>query len=260
MGQTIKRDEILSALEAALLPLDYVQAMWEGGAASFDRLDQWSDLDLQIVVDDDQVEEASRVVEQALLKLSPFAIRYELPQPTWHGHYQVFITLENASPFLMVDLVIMKISNPNRFLEPQIHGQAVVHFDKKGVTNPPPWDENAWRKKLADRLGSMIAVFDLFQPLVDKDVRRGRWLDALSFYQGMTLRPLVEALRMKYSPHHYNFHTRYIHLELPAEVVERLKALYFLPDPQHLRAAWEEAMAWFKELSAELTREFLEDA
>lgn len=252
MSEPVDRNAILSKLEAELLPLAFVQAMWEGGAAAFDRVDEWSDLDLQVVVDDERVEETAGVIEAALQQLSPIALRYELPRPTWHGHYQVFITLENASPFLMIDLCIMQRSNPHRFLEPQIHGQAVVHFDKCGLTAAPIWDEDAWRVKIRERLESMAIQFDLFQVLSEKEIARGNWLEALAFYQGYTLRPLVEALRIKYSPHHYNFHTRYIHYELPAEILSRLERLYFLPDPSSLTGARKEAEGWFRELQAEL--------
>ena len=256
MPERLNRSAILSKLEAELLPLAFVQAMWEGGAAAFDRVDEWSDLDLQVVVDDERVEETAGVIEAALQQLSPIAIRYELPRPTWHGHYQVFITLEMASPFLMVDLCIMQRSNPNRFLEPQIHGQAVVHFDKCGLTAAPTWDEAVWQVKIRERLETMAIQFELFQVLSEKEISRGNWLEALAFYQGYTLRPLVEALRMKYSPHHYNFHTRYIHYELPAEVVTRLERLYYLPEPSRLASARQEAEAWFRELQAELRAQF----
>lgn len=98
----------------------------------------------------------------------------------------------------------------------------------------------------------MAIQFNLFQVLSEKEIARGNWLEALAFYQGYTLRPLVEALRIKYSPYHYNFYTRYIHYELPAEVLSRLERLYFLHDPSSLTGARKEAEGWFRELQAEL--------
>ncbi|MBF8284247.1 MAG: Nucleotidyltransferase protein, partial [Anaerolineales bacterium] len=41
----ITRSSILTALRAALEPLPYVHAIWEGGAAAFGRVDEWSDCD-----------------------------------------------------------------------------------------------------------------------------------------------------------------------------------------------------------------------
>jgi len=42
---SVTRSSILSALRAALEPLPFVHAMWEGGAAAFGRVDEWSDGD-----------------------------------------------------------------------------------------------------------------------------------------------------------------------------------------------------------------------
>jgi hypothetical protein len=60
--------------------------MWEGGAAAFKRVDQWSDIDLQVDVADDRVADTFAVIEKTLTKLSPIGLKYALPSPTWHGH------------------------------------------------------------------------------------------------------------------------------------------------------------------------------
>jgi len=51
----VSRDLIVQAMTEALEPLSYVHAFWEAGAAAFNRIDEWSDIDLYIVVDDDTV-------------------------------------------------------------------------------------------------------------------------------------------------------------------------------------------------------------
>ena len=51
----VGREDVLSAMRAALEPLDHVQVMWEAGAIALDRVDEWSDIDLQVACDDDRV-------------------------------------------------------------------------------------------------------------------------------------------------------------------------------------------------------------
>jgi len=46
------REIIIQTLVDALKPLDYIYAFWEGDAAAFDRIDEWSDIDLYLVVDE----------------------------------------------------------------------------------------------------------------------------------------------------------------------------------------------------------------
>ena len=241
----LKREEIIKALKERLEPLDFVLAMWEGGAAAFGRVDEWSDIDLQVAAQDDRVAEVLPIVEEVLLSLSPIDIKYEIPQPTWHGHAQTFYRLGNASEYLLIDFVVIKQSSPLKFLEPEIHGNAIVHFDKANIVHVDPLDRAALDAKLKERLSALRVTFDLFQILTLKELERRNDIEALAFYQGYTLRPLVEALRIRFAPTRYNFHTRYVQYDLPADVVQKLEALFFVKDVFDLRAKREQAERWF---------------
>lgn len=237
--------EIIAALRAALEPLDYVNAVWLGGSAAFDRADEWSDIDMMVDAADERVEEILPRVEAALQELSPIDLKFELPQPTWHGHIQAIYRLERASPYLLLDIAVIKNSNPNKFTQPEIHGQAVVLFDKTGVVQTPPLDQGALQEKLRGRLQYLRTIFDLFQILTLKELNRGNNLDALQYYMGFTLRPLVEALRIQYAPARHDFGARYLFVDLPVEQAKRVEALYFVSGPDDLRRKQAEAERWF---------------
>ena len=226
----VTREQVLQVLVENLEPLDYTQALWEGGAAAFNRQDEWSDIDLHLVVDDEHVEQVFEVVDRALESLSPIDLKYELPQPTWHGHAQAFYRLEHGGRFLIIDIVVMKLSHPEKYLETELHGQAVIHFDKASVVQPPPFDWDAHHEKLQQRLMSLKMTFDLFQFLTLKEINRGNDLEAISFYYRFTLNPLVEVLRIKHTPARYNFYTRHIHYDLPQELISDLRELVFVAD------------------------------
>jgi len=248
----ITREAILKALRDALEPLDYVQAMWEGGAAAFDRVDEWSDIDLQIDVDDDRVADVVEIAERALTSLAPIAVKYDFPQPTWHGHRQTFYQLRNTSPFLLLDFVVIKHSNPLKFLQPEIHGRALVYFDKSGVVQAPPLDREAFVGRIKGRLETLRITFPLFQTLILKEIHRQNTIEALSFYHSFTLRPLVEVLRIKYCPIRYDFHTRYVYYDLPSEVVQKLEALYLVANLDDLRKKHEDAGRWFHQTRVQI--------
>lgn len=245
MSTLLSRATILSALRQELEPLAFVNAMWEAGAAAFHRVDAWSDIDLYIDVDDEAADEIIPRVDALLATLSPIALRYELPQPSWHGHLQVFYTLANASPFLMIDLVVMRHSNPAKFLEREIHGEPLVHFDKVHAVDAPPLNMAALQVRLSERLATLRVLFDLNQILTSKELNRGNAIEAVAFYHGYTLRPLLEVLRIRHDPTRYNFHTRYVYYYLPAPVVERLESLFFVKDTADLAAKLAEAQSWF---------------
>jgi hypothetical protein len=203
-----------------------------------------------IDAEDDRTDDVFQEVEATLTELSPIETKYELPQPAWHGHAQTFYRFSEASRFLLLDLVVLKHSNPRKFLEREIHGRAVVYFDKARVTDPPAFDYEDLHSTLKDRIAHHTNTFDLFQILPLKELERKNWIEALSFYMSFTLRPLIELLRMKYQPTRYNFFTRYIQYEFPPEIVDELHELFFIADEHELKSKLTMAQGWFeRELS-----------
>jgi hypothetical protein len=243
----LTREPILAALQAALEPLDYVYAMWEGGAAASGRLDEWSDIDVQFDVDDARVADTFAVVERALETLSPIDLKYQTPQLPWQGISQWFYRLKNASQYLLLDVAVIQHSAPDKLLTSEIHGQAVFYFDKANVSRVAPLDWGDLNARLRNRIASPRVTFEMYQILTLKELNRGNALEALAFYSGYTLRPLVEVLRMRYDPTRYNFHTRYVYYNLPADVVRKLESLFFVANGDDIRAKRAQAEAWFYE-------------
>jgi predicted nucleotidyltransferase len=243
----ISREIVLDTIISTLNPLDYVHAMWEMGAASFGRVDEWSDIDLIVVVDDERVEDAFSEMEKVFEANPGFRLKYRLPEPTWHGHSQVFWLLKDASPFLMLDFVVMKRSAKDKFLQFRIHGKPVVHIDKSGIVKDDPVDAKDLLEQLKRRIERLKINFDLFQTLTTKELNRGNYIEAMGFFLAYTVRPLIGILRLKHYPYHQDFYFRYIHYELPKDVLERLQRFYFVSDPEHLRALRAEAEAWFRD-------------
>jgi hypothetical protein len=245
----ITHHALLTALVAALEPLDYLLAFWEGGAVGFDRLDEWSDADLQVVVRDEHVEDTFEVVDKTLRSLSEIDLKYRLPEPTWHGHSQCFYRLEEASPFLLVDFVVLKESSDfKEFLLARVHGKPNVLFDKTGLVQETVVEPEKHLEKVRHSLETRKVLFDLFQILTLKELNRGNYIEAISFYQGYTLRPLIEALRVIHCPIRHAYGPRYAHYDLPSDLVSRLQALYFPKDGEDLRVKQKEAETWFWEV------------
>lgn len=241
----LTKNEIIFALREVLEPLDYTHALWEGGAAAFERVDEWSDLDLLLDVEDEHVNDAIQVIDQTLTRLSPIELKYEVPMPSWHGHAQAFYRLQNTSKYLLIDIAVIKHSNPNKFLQPELHGKVVVHFDKSGVVKPPPLDRKELATRLKDRLAALRVTFELFQILTLKELNRGNLIEALNFYHNFTLKPLVEVLRIPHEPTRHGFYTRYIYYDMPPEIIKRLEKLFFVRDGDDLLAKRQEAEEWF---------------
>ena len=243
------RDTVHTALAA----LPWTHALWEGGSAAFGRADEWSDVDLQVDVDDDRVAETFTAVEDALAKVATVDLVYVVPEPAWHGHSQRFYRFAGTPPWLMLDLCVIRHSNPGKFIEPELHGDARVLFDRTGLfRNPPRVDRMALEQTVRAKLASLTVRFELFQPLVTKEVWRNHPIDAWHFYQGLTLTPLIALLRMKYDPLRHDWSARYLHHLLPQSEADKLTRLSYVGSPAELPDRQTEAVAWFRALATEL--------
>jgi len=252
------REIIIQTFVNALKPLDYIHAFWEAGAVAFNRIDEWSDIDLYLVVDDKKVDETFLAVEKALKTLSPIKQKYNVTHPPESGLFQAFYRLEDASEYLVIDLAVFKLTSPDKFLEPEIHGNAVFYFIKSDKIKPPPLDKDALVEKLQKRLERIRARFDMFNSFIQKEINRGNYLEAIDFYRILTLASLVEAVRIRYNPLHHDFKMRYIHYELPLEVIKKLKHLYFVKSEKDLQKKYHEATNWFHGIMPEIDQKKIE--
>ncbi len=245
---TLSRASIIRALTAELQPLRFVHAFWESGAAAFNRIDEWSDIDLYIVVEDAAaVSETFLIVEKALTALSPVRLRREVSWPATSGIFQKFYRPAGTSEFLLVDLAVMTLSAPDKFLVREIHGDAVFLFNKGDTVRVPPLDAEAFVRGLLERRRRLAERMELFGPFVPKEIHRRKWLEALEFYRGLVPQALVEVLRMQYGPLHYDFRMRYLYREFPPEILRQLERHAFVKDPDDLAAKYPQAIAWFRE-------------
>ena len=102
----------------------------------------------------------------------------------------------------------------------------------------------------------MQAEFDMFNNLIQKEIDRKNYLEALDLYHTLTLVILTMALRIKHNPLHHDFRMRYIHHELPPPTIKVLKRLYFVKDEQDLQEKYREANNWFHKIMAEITLKY----
>jgi hypothetical protein len=243
------RDEIVGSLAVALESSEHIIAFWEGGAPSYGRLDEWSDIDLYVVVEDDWVEEVFKITERSIRLLSPIKQKYAVQHPKESGIFQAFYRLVQASEYLMIDLAVLKMSAPDKYLEPEIHGPALFHFNKENQVRIPRLDRREHAKKVRAASKRLKERFELFNCFVQKEINRGNALEAADLYHRVVYGSLVDALRIKHSPMHHDFRTRYIHYELPRKVTARLQNLYFVGDVRDLQRKYDEASEWFREVA-----------
>jgi len=247
----LDRDRIVMELVEAVEPLPGARAMWEAGAAAFGRLDAWSDIDLNVVADVGAVDGVFSAIEEAIVRLSPF--EKLAPTGSQDAYKQAFYRLERASPFHLVDLAVFRMTAADKFLAPQIHGTAKFFFNKDGKVKVTDVDRGEFMSKVNARFERLAVRHRFFNNFVEKEISRGNWLEAMDYYQNITLASLVELLRIRHYPFHYQFKMRYVHRELPPKEIRCLQPLFFVKSPSDLKIKYAKATSWIEEILSSRT-------
>jgi hypothetical protein len=246
------RIAILDAVHRALDPLPWVHAFWEGGSASFGRVDEWSDVDIGVAVEDGRADDAFAAVEGAFAGLGPVRQRWTINASAHPKPQRMYRFADERAPLVDVGVLPASTRPDDRFLDPRRHGNARVLFDRTGFTRVASPDPAAWRERLRGRLADLTSRVDFLGRYAVKSARRGDLAEAISFYQAFVLRPLVEALRIRHDPWRHDFDVRYLRHDLPEPHRTRLFALWTVRDADDLLRKRDEAEAWFRETVASI--------
>jgi hypothetical protein len=88
---------------------------------------------------------------------------------------------------------------------------------------------------------------------IDKYIKRGMFLEAYGYYHRWLLEPLVEILRMRYTPLHPDYYIVHISRHLPHEVLRRLEELFKTNSVAEIETKSKAALSFFNEVAAELS-------
>ena len=243
------RARISDAVSEALRPLPTVFAGWEGGSAGFGRVDAYSDIDLEyLVADDASFDDLYATAETALETVSPIAARHT---PQLGRYYQ----LKDANEFLLVDLVFLRVGDPDRHLETERHGEKVALFDKGNWLDRVALDDAALARERTGRLRELRTWFPMSQVFVRKAILRGQHVEAVNAFWVCTLKPLADLLRMRYCRARWDFGVRYLDRDLPADVYTQLQELALVADLADLERKRVQATVWATALLEEMKSE-----
>lgn len=209
------RDLICKELKDFLYENSQVLAVWEGGSVATGFADDYSDLDLVIVVNDDYVEQAFKEVDDFIDSNYKTLRKFRVPEPTWHGFSQTFYQGQDVPDYFYFDISVMKKSLEDKFLDTSRHGKAKVWFEKeKFVEELTPKQEDI--DKRVSRLFKMATATDFITILeIKKAIRRELYTEAFPLYFSFIVRHLVVMLNIVNRPEKVDFNLRYIYRDYP---------------------------------------------
>jgi hypothetical protein len=249
----VTREAIAEACGVTLRAHPSVRAAFLAGSEAFGRQDEYSDIDLNCVAPLPEADAIFAALEAALERLSPIALKLVMPPSAmWPGLTQRFYRLRDTDEFLMIDFCQLTPEQLTTFLETTRHGTPTVLFDHDGLLKPVTLDQAEHNARIAKRLEWLRASFPMFQNLVHKAILRGDLVEAVAMYQGQTMRPLVDLLRMKHNPERFDYGFRYTGYDLPKPVVKKLCDLMWPKDGDDLLRKLGRAGKWFASTLASL--------
>ena len=244
----ITRNSIITKLVKTLKPLNYVHAMWEGGAAAFDRIDQYSDIDLYILAKKRKTNLIIKHVENALTSLSGINKQLSVNHSQWSDLTQIFYQLQRTSKYLLIDLVILNQESPEKFLDPRVHGKVIFYFNKSKNLKSNRLSKRELSNFLIKYKNKLKLKFDLFNIFVQKEINRNHQVEAVNLYYKITMKTLIDLLRIKYSPYHYNFNLQYLSLEIPNRALQKLDTLNYIKNMDDLKEKYHKSTIWVNDL------------
>jgi hypothetical protein len=228
------RDRIFGAVLPVLEADATVRASWEGGSIAMGRADEFSDIDLYVVAEMSCHQAVLETFESALGQAASIGHVWPVDPPPFAEVSQRIYLLRDAPRFFAVDCAVLTVAATVQFLERERHGEPRILFDRDGTITARPLDQARHEARLYGRLEQIRASWPVYRTIVEKELARGRALDAIGFYFSGLMRPLIELVGMRYRPERFDYGWRYLHDELPVELQRQLEGLAYVDSPARI--------------------------
>jgi hypothetical protein len=242
------RSTIISTLYTHLEPNPHILALWLEGADATGFVDEYSDIDICCSVKEGAIAEVAEQAQRALESLGTL----DLVQP---GHAEkdaqtIDFHVEGTSKYLIIDFNIY-VSRGSEFVTEDEIEKPLILFDRGNIIRTVSPKERLTSLQRGKRLQELKGTVAQYARL-EKYLRRGEFLEAFGYYHKWLLQPLIEVLRMRYTPLHPDYYIVHISRHLPSEVLKRLEELFKINSVAEIEAKSHEAKDFFEETAAEL--------
>ncbi|MBN2300576.1 MAG: hypothetical protein JXC31_05260 [Acholeplasmataceae bacterium] len=252
----LNKKKLYKELKEKLNDLPYVIAAWEGGSKATHFDDEYSDLDLAVIVQDEEVETAFLFFEDYLNKNFKINRQFRISEPAWHGFSQAFYLLDDMPKHFYVDFAVIKESIEDKFTDPKRHGDAFVWFDKKMMSEPHIETEEDVLSR-AKRFYQRVSNQDfIVMTEVEKNLSRNNYLEAYFAYFQFVYAYLVPLLNLKHRKEKVDFGMRYAYRDYNRDDCILIEKLMKNQNIDDIKNNYHLAKLRFIELKGELSENF----
>lgn len=213
-----QRKNIIDRLRNALESNPSVFAFFLEGADVHGTVDEYSDIDTRLVIEDGNKADILKTIESVLSNID-FKLGHRRSGSDWP---QILYHVQNTSKFLIIDFTLQAYSASAKL---RTSGRRAL-FDKKGVLETKTHDRGEEHKQIMARIEGIETREPLRAMCLERELRRGNFLEALKPYHDMILEKVLEALRLLHCPQWPNIGLKHISVDLPREIVQEVEDLY----------------------------------
>ncbi|MNZ73670.1 hypothetical protein D3C78_920910 [compost metagenome] len=224
LAMTINRETILNAIVSDLGIEDYILAIWLEGSDGTKTLDEYSDIDLVCYTKEGCIDAAFTRLDACMLRLGKVDIAYEETGRPINNRYKSY-HLQESSDSLLVDVTIQSESVPVLFINEDKTVVPVILIDKTGIVKYQNVDHTTHHSQLQSQLIRAQGIYSQRNRAV-KYTKRGLFLESLIYYHKYVVNPLVDVLRIIYTPFQADSFLVHASRDFPVEVVLTLEKLY----------------------------------
>ncbi|MDF2537499.1 MAG: hypothetical protein K0S76_520 [Herbinix sp.] len=245
----LNRERIIGHLKERLIPLPYVYAMWLEGADASGLVDEFSDLDIYVDFEDEYEMETKAAVEEALKELAEIDYKSVIP----HGHpklRQNIYHLSGTDEYQMIDFCFQLHSRDRQeyiYIKNNAVEGAMVLFDKDQIIRYKDFNAEEFQEQNTGRRMECKYRYSQHSRVL-KYVYRKQYLEAYAYYNRYVLEPLIDLLRIIYTPANADYYLIHISHHIPAEERKRLEFFAQIASLEDIERKTKLAEEWFEKL------------
>jgi hypothetical protein len=247
------RDTIINLISDKFISMNEVHAYWLEGADALNTVDEYSDIDIWLDVEDGFEDMVFQIAEEEFLQLGNFDFKFNVD----HKHpkiFQNYYHIEGTSEYLIIDFCIQshsRDSNEVKFVEGDILEFPKVIFDKSSVITILKNDEQIDISLIQNIINEIRSKY-MQHSRVIKYVERNNYPEAFIYYLKYVADPLVELVRIKYTPKYHYLHFIHISNHIPQKEMSRIEYYYQISTLNDIRIKTVEAKETCNKLIKEI--------
>jgi predicted nucleotidyltransferase len=214
--------KIVDELKAKLDQNPTIHAMWIAGSVAEGYADELSDVDIWLDIEDGKDQDVFTLIEKLLGEKGEVDVNFSegITPPFSHAVYHV----AGTNPLHFVEITLH--SHSHKFGLFDSLRKIKVIFDKDNTTQLEYFDETSYNKMLSERKTFLAEKIEVGKLSVEKEIKRQQFPDAMHNYLFWLVEPIIEIVRIKYSPLKITYNLKHATRDLPKEVVKEIESLY----------------------------------